>query len=180
MARPYGGTGCCQVCQQYNAQTVTTLKPPLHKGCTCSVRKGERLTESTGDDNIHSSEDTEWLRIGYNKAVEKGDISALTGFEQYQEVARRIDSEVVGIVTSDGVIIKGYVTHFIDRVIGSYEQKREPVSLEMVKECLTKPLTIVDSIRTSSAVSREYNIRGFETAVNPTKGLLIQTGIRRH
>ena len=39
------GAGCCPICQQYNEQTVTTLKPPLHKGCSCGVRKGEKINK---------------------------------------------------------------------------------------------------------------------------------------
>lgn len=31
------GAGCCQICQGMNGQTITTIKPPLHKGCTCTV-----------------------------------------------------------------------------------------------------------------------------------------------
>ena len=40
---------CCRICQRYDDQTITTLKPPLHKGCTCGVVKGERLTDDRGE-----------------------------------------------------------------------------------------------------------------------------------
>ena len=174
---------CCRICQRYDDQTITTLKPPLHKGCTCGVVKGERIDHSgpnAGDSKTHTAEDTEWLRAGYDKAVENGEISALTGFEHYQEVARQIDNELVGMVTADGIEIKGYVTHFIDRVIGGYEKKREPVRLEDVRRCLEEPVNIADNIRSSGERSREYNIVGYETTINPDTKLLIQTGIRRH
>ena len=128
----------------------------------------------------HTAEDTEWLRAGYDKAVENGEISALTGFEHYQEVARQIDNELVGTVTADGIDIKGYVTHFIDRVIGSYAQNREPVEIEMVARCLTAPEAIAEGTRADGNASRVYIKQGHETAINPEKRLLIQTGIRRH
>lgn len=32
--------GCCRICTGMNGQTVTTLKPPLHKGCGCDVMRG--------------------------------------------------------------------------------------------------------------------------------------------
>jgi len=32
--------GSCQMCMLLNDQTVTTLTPPLHKGCACTVDKG--------------------------------------------------------------------------------------------------------------------------------------------
>ena len=31
------GAGCCRICQGMIGLTVTTLKPPLHKGCNCTV-----------------------------------------------------------------------------------------------------------------------------------------------
>ena len=45
--------GCCRICVGMNGQIVTTLKPPLHKGCGCGVARGEkRLTESEVDDKL--------------------------------------------------------------------------------------------------------------------------------
>ena len=40
---------CCRICQRYDDQTITTLKPPLHKGCTCGVVKGEPFEEPLTD-----------------------------------------------------------------------------------------------------------------------------------
>lgn len=36
---------CCRICTAMNGKTVATLKPPLHKGCVCSVGRGEKLPE---------------------------------------------------------------------------------------------------------------------------------------
>lgn len=36
--------GCCRVCTLMSGRTVTTLKPPLHKGCVCTVVRGEKRT----------------------------------------------------------------------------------------------------------------------------------------
>ena len=36
---------CCKICTDMNGKTVIELKPPLHKGCVCSVRRGiQRIT----------------------------------------------------------------------------------------------------------------------------------------
>jgi hypothetical protein len=35
--------GSCKMCLAMNDVTVTTLTPPLHKGCACTVDKGESL-----------------------------------------------------------------------------------------------------------------------------------------
>lgn len=37
--------GCCRICTELNGQRVTTLKPPLHKGCLCTVTRGEKRPE---------------------------------------------------------------------------------------------------------------------------------------
>ncbi len=45
--------GCCKICVALNGRTVTTLKPPLHKGCVCMVKRGEkRLTAEGGSGSI--------------------------------------------------------------------------------------------------------------------------------
>lgn len=38
--------GSCKMCLLLNDQTVTTLTPPLHKGCACTVDKGDSLDNS--------------------------------------------------------------------------------------------------------------------------------------
>jgi len=35
--------GECPACKALNGQTVTTLRPPLHKGCMCTVEAGARI-----------------------------------------------------------------------------------------------------------------------------------------
>ena len=39
--------GCCKICTRLNGRTVTTLKPPLHKGCVCTVGRGEKKAVDT-------------------------------------------------------------------------------------------------------------------------------------
>ena len=34
-------SGSCKICTLMHDQTVTALTPPLHKGCACTVDKGE-------------------------------------------------------------------------------------------------------------------------------------------
>ena len=77
-----------------NGKTVSTLKPPLHKGCVCTVGRGERFrfTASTGDDIIQG----EWSGANFAnyRAFEKhkkhiaeyGDIST----EEYVKGARNL------------------------------------------------------------------------------------------
>lgn len=58
------------------------------------------------------------LLQGYARAVERGDISPLVGFDQYEEVNRELLERVVGVTAPNGTTIESFATHFIDRVIG--------------------------------------------------------------
>ena len=80
---------------------------------------------------------------GYQKARKNGDISMLVDLKTYQKISDDIDKKIVGTATKDGIIITGYKTHFIDRVIGQYESsnesikgKRKGVSIEMINNAL--------------------------------------------
>lgn len=37
--------GSCRMCLTLDGQTITTLTPPLHKGCACTVDIGEKSTD---------------------------------------------------------------------------------------------------------------------------------------
>lgn len=41
----HSAPGCCRICANMNGRTVTTLKPPLHKGCGCVVARGPKLQQ---------------------------------------------------------------------------------------------------------------------------------------
>ena len=46
--------GCCRICTELNGVRVATLKPPLHKGCLCTVVRGEkRPEEALKDEKAH-------------------------------------------------------------------------------------------------------------------------------
>ena len=82
------------------------------------------------------------LLEGYAKAVDKGHISPLVGFEQYKAVSDQAEEELTGIKVA-GVRIKNFTTHFIDRVIGqtsdSHKNKRKGTPIEDVKYTLEHP-----------------------------------------
>lgn len=37
---------CCEPCRKLNGVVVSTLTPPLHKGCACTVTRGKRISVS--------------------------------------------------------------------------------------------------------------------------------------
>ena len=117
---------------------------------------------------------TEILAAGYERAIAKGDLSSLTGQELYRAVAKDVETRIVGTQTWDGITITGYKTHFIDRVIGSYEQRREGVAVEDALEALHDGKTS-DKINKKGERSRVYSTEKCRVSVNPDTGYLIQT-----
>lgn len=86
------------------------------------------------------------LLTGYNRAVERGDISSLVGFGLYKQTSAEITRTIVGQTTANGVQIESFTTHFIDRIIGqtstSHEGMRQGVSVEDALDALLHPVNI--------------------------------------
>lgn len=83
------------------------------------------------------------LLMGYNKAIQKGDISPLVGLKQYTQTAHDIEANILGVTTATGVKIESYATHFIDRIIGQtstpHPGMRTGVSIEDATDALLNP-----------------------------------------
>lgn len=134
-----------------------------------------------------------WLLDGFVKAVDNGSISVLVGIEQYIATAREIERELIGITTKDGIVIKGYVTHFIDRVIGTHtginypiisEQlkkrlNRKGIEISKIKEALVSAPDIVYTIRKDGNRSQKYCFSSVEVSLNPDTKKLIQVNPAR-
>lgn len=86
------------------------------------------------------------LLKGYAKAVKKGDISPLVGFDRYEEVGAEIQKRIVGTTTSTGVTIESFANHFIDRIIGQtstpHPGMRCGVSIEDALDALESPIRL--------------------------------------
>lgn len=86
------------------------------------------------------------LLQGYARAIEKGDISPLVGFEQYEITSREVQSLLVGATTSTGVKIESFATHFIDRVIGQtsthHKGMRRGIKVPDAYEALVNPVDL--------------------------------------
>ncbi|WP_445477997.1 minor capsid protein [Lysinibacillus irui] len=130
--------------------------------------------------DIKYNDDSEWYHLkGFKIAVERGDINVLTGFETYKEVAKNIQTNLVGLTTTDGIPITSYKSHFVDRIIGQIEAgtaskgKRSGVRIEDVKEALLNPIEIKEK-----PGSRQYISEKCRVSINNTTGHLIQTDPR--
>ena len=112
----------------------------------------------------------------YTKSIKSGELTPLAGFELYEKTSKEIDTKLVGIVTSNKIILKGKSKHFISRVIGSSEQKRNGVSVDNILEALTNPKAEILPVRTSAnGNSQKIRFNGIEVTINPDTGVIIQT-----
>ena len=138
-----------------------------------AVKTVEQLKGTPRYAILKTQQNREWLKRGYDRAVERGELSALTGFDHYMKVAENIERTFVGSKASDGVEIKGYVTHFLDRTIGSYEQQREGVEIKDILDAIANPQEIRNTQR-AAGVGRQYITEVCKVVVNPETGMLIQ------
>lgn len=139
-----------------------------------AAKKMKALQVSENGGIINNSKDLAWLKSGYDRAVDKGDISALTGFTHYRKVAQQIERELIGLTTQDGIVIDGYVTHFVDRIIGGYERKREPVSISDIKDALLNAKHVDYRRPSSGQPSNVYQSEKCWVSLNPNNHKLIQ------
>ncbi|MFQ7034546.1 MAG: hypothetical protein ACLRTQ_02035 [Candidatus Borkfalkia sp.] len=121
------------------------------------------------------------LLQGYILAQEKRDIYTLVSFEVYQKVSREIDELFVGKIFS-GIKIKGKVTHFIDRVIGQYQESNYPkkgwrqgVTYDDILQTLQSPIDKSEKITTEGKKSLSFYGERCKVTLNPETGILIQT-----
>ncbi len=119
----------------------------------------------------------EWEAFkSYKRAIQTGELTALADFTLYQETSREIDGKLVGLTTSNGILIKRKSNHFISRVIGSVEQRRSGVCVDKVLDTLTSKDTVILPVRVSQSgkVSQRFILRDVELSINPENGNLIQ------
>ncbi len=123
----------------------------------------------------------------YATDVETGWISPLSGFENYQTLNRKIETEIVGATTANGLAINGFVPHFMQRVIGTtidpkiLEEnlqivRRSGVDVDEIKNAVFSPEKIGDiTVRKTGHKSIKLIGRNCVVTINPDTGELIQT-----
>ena len=120
------------------------------------------------------------LLMGYNRAVEKKNISPLVGFEVYQQIDSEIRHRLVGAVTSTGVEIKSYTPHFIERIIGQtstpHSGMRQGVSVADALDAIQNPIRIGSPWMTEDGDTRQtFYGESAVVSVSLTDQRLIQT-----
>ena len=109
------------------------------------------------------------LKTHYDKAINKGELSALVDFDLYEHFDKAISAELKGVNTVKDITVKGHSLHFIDRVFGSVEQKRNGVNVEDIKATLQTATKYKEK-------DKSIKIYGEKTivSINPKTGRLIQ------
>lgn len=140
-----------------------------------------KMTETVR--KLRTIEDTGnmWVLNGFMRAVNKGDISVLIGYDYYAETARAVQKELVGLTTVNGTTIKGFKTHLLDRIIGQVAEdkagKRKGVPVEDVKDALLHGTVGKISTRNGKTSVKIIGSR-CDVVFNLTTGNLIQTNPR--
>ena len=116
----------------------------------------------------------------YTRSIDKGMLSPLTGFDKYEEYYYRVQKELVGIKTANGITIQSQSIHFLERVFGTKEDPktllpRYGVTLEDIKDALLNDSKPKYSKKNDSFV---FVNNRCQVSVNPS-GNLVQTNPKK-
>lgn len=116
------------------------------------------------------------LLTDYKNSVQNGMISPLSGFKNYKKLHEKIEKDIVGIQTSNGIRISGQSKHFIERVIGTKEdpktnRPRSGVEIENIIEALLHG-KLRENERDTDSI--KFITDKCIVSVNPNTGILIQ------
>lgn len=120
----------------------------------------------------------------YVRSVESGKLSPMAHFDRYEEYYNRIQSELVGKQTTNGITITGQTKHFLERVFGTMidpktGRPRSGVSLDDVIQCVTKSTNIKEPTTKENGMTSVVIIGdNLAVSVNPETGKLVQTNPR--
>lgn len=119
----------------------------------------------------------------YAKSVESGMLSPITRFDTYERYHARVQSEIVGRATSNGINISGQSVHFLERVFGTAADPKTGYSrsgveindlIETALRGVPRPVKINDK---TGARSQLFVTEKCAVSVNPDTGVLIQCNL---
>ena len=114
----------------------------------------------------------------YMTSVKSGMLSPLAGYEKYKEYHERIEKEIIGMKTSNGIEIKGQSDHFLERVFGTMSDpthdnlSRSGVTLEDIIDALKNGRCVINPKKSNSI---SFVTSKCLVSVNSQTGNLIQT-----
>lgn len=144
-------------------------------GHTGKIAQADNIPAVANFGDNRYNEATRDLFRRYTFAIDSGELSPLADFELYKQVNNEVDNLLIGVVTSNGIVITGKSNHSVARVIGSVEQRRSGVSVNDVLRALTDKDSEVLPVRGfKSSRSQKFRSDKVEVSVNPDTGIIIQ------
>lgn len=115
----------------------------------------------------------------YSRSVQNGMISPLAGFDNYVKSYRRIQSELVGKETVNGIRITGQSIHFMERVLGTKEdpknkRPRSGVEVDEIVACVTVGKLRRVKKDSEGRMSQLFYSESCAVSINPESGILVQ------
>lgn len=115
----------------------------------------------------------------YSRSVQNGMISPLAGFDNYVKSYRRIQSELVGKETVNGIRVTGQSIHFMERVLGTKEdpknkRPRSGVEVDEIVACVTAGKLRRVKKDSEGRMSQLFYSESCAVSINPESGILVQ------
>lgn len=116
----------------------------------------------------------------YTKSIDSGMLSPLTGFDKYEEYHARVQDELLGITTANGITVTSQSAHFLERVFGTMVDPknslpRNGVAIEDIRDALLNDGKPKYSKKNDSFVFVNSKC---QVSVNPN-GNLVQTNPKK-
>ncbi|MBQ4087006.1 MAG: phage minor capsid protein [Clostridia bacterium] len=179
--------------QVFSTETENGIKRWTRSSSMKSVQAAqkhhEKWLKSIGAENMPKSLD-KYYKLQYNNPpafarfekylllLDKKEMSPLITFEQFEKVALSVEKELFGIVTPNGVEVKGYTAHAIGRILGhsalDKDYNRSGVTISEMRGCLNKGAIGKFQTDKDGRPSQAYHGKGITVTVNPDTGEIVQ------
>ena len=123
---------------------------------------------------------SEWnLFKSYAGSIKSGELTPMADFGFYKNINSQINTSLIGQMTKNGILITHRSNHFVARIIGSAEQRRNGVAISDVLDALQNPVKIDAAVKSKRGTSQRFTGKNAAVAVNPDTGTLIQANPKR-
>ena len=146
-----------------------------------SINTVDKYIDSTYNSSPLKNEQE--MLVRYKEDVDSGWISPLVGFDGYMNLYNRINTEIIGMTTSNGIPITGQSRHFLQCVIGTREDPikktiRSGVEIDDITDALlngtAREICVDEKGRKSQSFLNDVCL----ATINPDTGELVQCNLR--
>ena len=115
----------------------------------------------------------------YARSVESGMLSPMAGIDLYQSIYQRIEKEIIGKKTANGIVIQAQSHHLMERVLGTMRdphknRPRSGVAYDDFLECILHGAPRPIKISPNGKRSQLFCTEKCAVSINPDTGTLIQ------